>query len=131
MVRRLVWWYTTGTMKTAKYKKQLEEEKVRLESELSSIGRRNPSNPRDWEALPEETGPEADPSDRADQIEGYEANTAILKDLETRYNEVVDALSRIEDGTYGICVVSGEKIEEERLNADPAAKTSKAHINNK
>lgn len=118
-------------MKTATYKKQLTEEQERLEKELSSIGRRNPSNPRDWEALPEETGPEADPSDRADQIEGYEANTAILKELETRYNEVVDALSRIEDGTYGTCSVGGEAIEEQRLSADPAATTCKAHINNK
>lgn len=118
-------------MKTAQYKKQLEEEKVRLESELSSIGRRNPSNPNDWEAVPEETGLEADPSDRADQIEGYEANSAILNDLETRYNEVADALSRIEDGSYGICRIGGEKIEEARLLADPAARTCKAHINNK
>lgn len=114
---------------TTAYKAVLEAEKTRLETELLTIGRRNPSNPADWEALPSETGLEADPSDTADQIDGYETNTGILKELETRYNEVLGALVRIEDGTYGICLVSGEGIEDERLVADPAAKTCKAHLN--
>lgn len=121
--------YSFLMIDTSTYKARLEEDKVRLETELSSIGRRNPSNPNDWEALPQETGQEADPNDQADQIEGYEENTAILKDLEVRYNEIIAALSRIEQGTYGICEVSGEPIEENRLNADPAARTCIAHIN--
>lgn len=110
------------------YAKRLEEEKVRLETELSTIGRRNPSNPSDWEALPPEAGQESDPSDAADLIEGYEANTAILKDLEARYNDVLGALKRLTDGTYGVCTVSGEQIEKERLDADPTARTCKAHL---
>lgn len=114
---------------TSTYKARLEDEKVRLVTELESIGRRNPSNPSDWEAIPQETGLEADPNDRADQMEGFEENTAILKDLEIRYNNVLAALTRIEEGTYGICEVSGEEIETERLDADPAAPTCKAHIN--
>ena len=32
-------------------------------------------------------------------------------------------------GTYGTCEVSGEQIEEDRLEADPAARTCKAHMN--
>lgn len=114
---------------TAPYKARLEEEKTRLEGELASIGRKNPSNPADWEAVPSETGQEADPNDAADLIEGFEANTAILKELETRYNDVLAALARIEAGTYGICSVSGEEIEADRLGADPAATTCKAHLN--
>ncbi|MDP3402630.1 MAG: TraR/DksA C4-type zinc finger protein, partial [bacterium] len=82
-----------------------------------------------WEATPEETGLEADPNDRADQMEEFGNNAAILTDLEHRYNDVVAALARIEDGTYGICTVSGEPIEEDRLEADPAAPTNKAHMN--
>lgn len=112
------------------YKTTLEAEKLKLESELQSIGRRNPSNPNDWEAVQSDTGQEPDRSDAADLIEGYEANTAILKELETRYNEVVSALARIADGSYGVCSVSNEPIEEDRLLADPAATTCKAHLNN-
>lgn len=114
---------------TAPYQARLEEEKVRLETELATVGRKNPSNPADWEAVPQEMGQESDPNDAADLIEGFEANTAILKDLEARYNDVLAALSRIEKGTYGICEVSGEEIEEDRLGADPAARTCKAHLN--
>ncbi len=113
---------------TSHFKTVLTEEKTRLETELTSIGRRNPSNPTDWEAVPSETGKEADPNDAADLIEGFEENTAILKDLEIRYNNVLAALVRIEEGTYGTCSVCGEKIEEERLSADPAATTCKAHL---
>lgn len=113
---------------TTAYKSILEEEKLRLEKQLETVGRRNPSNPADWEALPEETGAEADILDTAEQIDGYEANTAIVKELEARYNDVLAALSRIDAGTYGICRISGEEIEEERLEADPAADTCKAHL---
>lgn len=113
---------------TTLFKQRLEEEKRKLEGELSSIGRRNPSNPDDWEAVPQATGQEADPNDAADLISGFEDNTGILKELETRYNEVLAALTRIEEGTYGVCSVGGEMIEEERLNADPAATTCKAHL---
>ena len=53
-------------MNTDAYKVKLEEEKVRLEEELGTVGRRNPSNPADWEAVPDEVGQEADPNDRAE-----------------------------------------------------------------
>jgi DnaK suppressor protein len=114
-------------MNTETYKHRLEEEKAKLETELKSVGRRNPSNPNDWEPIPQDTEPEADRSDVATEIQGYEDNSAILKELEIRYNEVLAALERIEKGTYGVCDIGNEPIEEERLNADPAARTCLAH----
>lgn len=111
------------------FRTRLTEEKAKLEAELATVGRKNPSNPNDWEAVPEDTGLEADPNDRADQMEEFGNNHAILKDLENRYNDVLAALARIENGTYGVCTVSGDPIEEDRLEADPAAATSKAHMN--
>jgi RNA polymerase-binding transcription factor DksA len=116
-------------MDTNSYKARLEEEKMRLEKELQTVGRRNPSNPNDWEAVPSETGQEADPNDQADQMENYGENAAILDDLEIRYNEVKDALGLIDAGTYGTCETCGEAIEPERLEADPAARTCKQHLN--
>lgn len=116
-------------MDTAHFKQRLEEEKATLEAGLATVGRPNPSNPNDWEAVPPEGEREADPNDQAEQMEGYRENAAILTDLEIRYNDVKDALARIENGTYGICEVSGEPIEEDRLEADPAARTNKAHMN--
>lgn len=120
---------TVRDMNTEHFRTRLTEEKARLEAELSTVGRKNPSNPQDWEAVPPESEQESDPNDQADVMEEYGNNNAILKDLEARYNDVLAALARIEDGSYGTCVVSGETIEEERLEADPAAKTCKAHLN--
>jgi DnaK suppressor protein len=114
-------------MDTSAYKGRLEEEKAKLEGELSTVARRNPSNPADWEAVPQATGQEPDENDAADLQEGYGENAAILHELETRYNDVLAALARIEAGTYGKCSVGGEDIEEARLGADPAAATCVAH----
>ncbi len=70
----------------------------------------------------------ADSNEVADNIEEFEENTAVLKELEIRYNDIKDALDKIEKNKYGICEVSGEEIEEERLIANPAARTCKAHM---
>jgi DnaK suppressor protein len=116
-------------MNTEHFRTRLNEEKAALETALATVGRKNPSNPNDWEATPEETGLEADPNDRADQMEEYGNNNAILTDLEARYNEVLGAIAKLDDGTYGTCRVGGEPIEEDRLDADPSADTCKAHLN--
>lgn len=112
------------------YKAKLEEERTTLKKELESVGRVNPDNPKDWEAVPPAgDGPEPDMNDAADRIEGYEENAGILKQLEIRYNEVNAALEKIEKGKgFGICEVSGEEIEEERLDANPAATTCMKHM---
>jgi RNA polymerase-binding transcription factor DksA len=114
---------------TAHFKTRLDAERLKLEDELKSVGRRNPSNPSDWEAVPSAVGQEPDPNDAADLITGFEDNTAILKELEARYNNVIDALARIEDGSYNTCRVCGKEIETERHEADPAAATCKEHVN--
>ena len=117
-------------MDTAKYKTRLLEEKERLENEMKDVGRQNPDNPSDWEPTPANDGDlDIDLNDRADNHEESLGRSAILTELEIRYNNVIDALDRIEKGTYGICEVSGKPIEEDRLDANPAAKTSKAHMN--
>ncbi len=113
-----------------KFKDLLLAEKEKLESELSSIGRKNPDNPEDWEATPSDAQTDsADLNDFADNIEDFEINTAILKQLETQLKDVNDALDKIEAGTYGVCEVSGEEIEIGRLEANPAARTNKANMN--
>src|SRR3989344_363497 len=118
-------------MKTewTEYKNKMDVELALVESELKSIGQRKPGSPKDWEATPGNLDvSSADPNNAADRIEEYEDNTAILKQLEIRYNELKGALKKMEEGTYGVCEVSGEAIEADRLEANPAAKTCKAHM---
>ena len=111
------------------YKGKLLAEKKKLEGELVTIGRINPDNPGDWEAVPSDVNQrEVDPNKRADNIEEYETNTAILKQLETQLGDVNHALKKIEEGKYGVCEISGEMISEGRLNANPAARTCSEHM---
>lgn len=120
------------TMKidTEYFKKKLEEELELLTNELKTIGRVNPSNPADWEPKPPEMDiSQADRNEAADRIEGFEENTAILKELEIRFNNIKDAIKRIGDGTYGVCEIGQEEIKVERLEANPAAKTCVKHMN--
>ncbi len=65
----------------------------------------------------------------AENIDEYEENTGILKELEIRLNEIKAALDRMKKGTYGLCIVSHEPIEADRLEANPAAATCKSHMN--
>jgi RNA polymerase-binding transcription factor DksA len=112
------------TLNTEKYKKLLEEEKRELEQSLEEVGFRNPDNPEDWMPKPDELNVlETDENEVGDKFEEFENNTAVLKQLEIRYNEVKDALTRIAEGTYGICEKTGEQIPEERLDVNPAART--------
>lgn len=115
-------------METTRYKTILEEELTRITAELKDLGILNPENPHDWIATPEGTDvSEADENVSADHAEELEERTATLADLERQYNDTVSALERIKNGTYGICEISGEEIEEARLNANPAARTCIAH----
>jgi RNA polymerase-binding protein DksA len=54
----------------------------------------------------------------------FEYETQLLLSAGQRYQlrEIDDALQRIEDGTYGICEVTGQPINKERLKAIPTAR---------
>lgn len=113
---------------TEYFKKKLDKELSLLETELKTVGHKNPDNPRDWEASSGEVDIEAsDLADTADNIQSYESNTAILKPLEKQYNDVKLALSKIKKGSYGLCEICGKPIEKERLEAVPSARTCLAH----
>lgn len=113
-----------------KFKKMLSEEKIELESELKEIAIFNPET-NSWEATPDqEMMGVADVNDNADRFEDFEERSSMVTTLQDRLRDVNLALSKIENGTYGICEVSGEKIELDRLEANPAARTNKANIEN-
>ncbi len=115
-------------MKIKHFKQKLEAEKERLESQMGGIGRSNPRVPGDWEPVPSEMGMESDLADQADVVMSHESNTAILADLEARYDTILSALKRTEEGKYGKCEVCGIEIEEARLEADPSATTCVKHL---
>ncbi|PCI27847.1 hypothetical protein COB55_04995 [Candidatus Wolfebacteria bacterium] len=110
---------------TSHFKELLESEQKQLEEELSTIGFHPADNPADWKAKPtDKESNRPDSNDEADAIANFETNTAILKQLEIRLLNVKRALGKIESGKYGIDEIDGENIEIERLEANPAARTS-------
>ncbi len=114
---------------TKHFEDLLLKEKTLLEKELSTVGRKNPKD-SDWEAIEGDVVTDtAEEGDVAEGIEEYEKNSAVLSQLELRLKEVKEALDKIKMGNYGKCEVDGNPIEDDRLEANPAAKTCKAHMN--
>jgi RNA polymerase-binding transcription factor DksA len=98
--------------------------------ELKAIGIHNPQNKADWIAVPE--GVDANQSDSdllADVIEEWDERASLVATLEHQYNDITRALAKLKEGTFGVCEIGGEHIEEDRLGANPAARTCKAHMN--
>jgi RNA polymerase-binding transcription factor DksA len=117
--------------KAEQFKKKLEAELKTVEGELKGVAVQDPNNPKNWsskETEMETMSPVADPNEAADKIEEYNEHRAITGELEVRYNDIKAALEKIEQGKYGVCEVSGETIEEDRLEANPAARTCKSHM---
>lgn len=111
------------------FKDKLKEEKGLLEKELSQVARRNTTNPSDW--VPSAKTPEQSKADEnlaSDSFENLENNIGITTQLENRLEDVNDALTKIENGTYGICEAGDHPIEIERLEVNPAARTCKEHM---
>ena len=54
----------------------------------------------------------------------YETKLLLSASQKEYLREIDEALQRIEDGTYGICELTGEKIAVERLRALPTARLS-------
>lgn len=114
---------------TKYYKEKLVTEKASLEEELAGIAIFN-TETNMWEATPDqEMMRETDDNDAADRFEDFEGRSGMVTTLQSRLSDINVALDKIEKGTYGKCAVCGEKIEETRLEANPSAKTCKAHIN--
>src|SRR3989338_2360819 len=105
---------------TNHYKTKLFEEKKALEKELSTVARKNPLNPEDWEPVSSvRNGAPPDRDEATENIESFEENTAIARQLESRLSEVTAALDRIAGGTYVTCSVCKKEIEAARLEANP------------
>ncbi|MEI7719712.1 MAG: TraR/DksA C4-type zinc finger protein [bacterium] len=118
-----------NTEKIAQFKKRLEEELKLVEGELSSLGKQDPKNPNEWDATSSDIDQSATESDEiADREEQLEENKGEIDALEPQRENILKALEKIEQGTYSTCDVCGEEIEEERLEANPSARTCKAHM---
>lgn len=114
--------------KISQFKKRLEEEAKNVEKELGDLGWKNPKT-GEWDTAATDIDQSATEGDElADRQEEYEEHQEEIAPLEARLKDIKDALDKIEEGTYGVCEKSGEEIELDRLEANPAARTCKKYM---
>jgi DnaK suppressor protein len=95
---------------------KLEEELETVKQELADLGQEDI----------DETATE--PDELADRMEAIESDSSEQSALTIRNKELVAALARMDAGTYGFCEECGEKIDDERLEANAAASTCRLHM---
>lgn len=101
-------------------KEQLEQEKDRLEKELSNFAHRNPkTNQTDYETDFPNTGDKED--ENAAEVAQFSDNLSLEDELEKALRDVESALELIEKGEYGMCKYCKQKIDERRLVARPTS----------
>jgi DnaK suppressor protein len=98
------------TVNTEKYKRQLKAKEQDLLVQLTRAGQRARESSDDTARDP---GDESVADEQKDeQFRGSNVDWATL-------GQVREALKRIDDGTFGACLVDGEPIQEKRLEAIP------------
>ena len=113
-----------------KIKDMLEKERDILLEELKDMGKLN-NETNEWEAIPEQLEfPESDQNDMADRFENFEARSSMLKTLEPRLQNILKAIKGLNRESFGKCEVCKKDIEMSRLEANPAARTCKEHLDN-
>lgn len=105
----------------AEFKKLLLKEKVGLEENLAHIAKPIDKKKGDYETTFDNLG--TDREDNTTEVEEYAENLSVETTLEERLQNVISALERIENGTYGFCDNCQKEIDIERLRANPSAKT--------
>lgn len=98
----------------------LEEEKTKLETTLSKIAKKNKIGRSDAD-FPDYGD---DEDENAMEVSDYDSNLNLEHELEKSLRDVLAALERIKNGTYGIDKYTNEPIAENRLRARPTSTTS-------
>jgi len=101
------------------YRSLLLAERGRMEAEREQIRNRNLDVDG---ALPEEgEGGDEDTADLASAMMDKEMDLSVEDEIEDMLAAIDHALQKMEDGTYGICDISGERIPPGRLELIPWA----------
>jgi RNA polymerase-binding transcription factor DksA len=97
----------------------LLKEKARLEIELGEFTKKNPHVAGDYDTKFSEYGDDSD--ENAHEVEEYTVNKPLEITLENTLRDINRSLTRLEQGTYGICKYCDKPIDEDRLLARPTS----------
>ena len=98
-------------MDSERARELLAAERKRIESALARLGHEDTGEPAD----------EVDPANQAADLYQDELNEGLADDLRQDLAAVERAEARLAAGTYGLSIVSGKPIPDERLEVVPTA----------
>ena len=106
------------TLDLDRFRTELEGERERLTAALEAVNHRVSFAEETGELA---SGPGDHLGDHGSEVFQRELDNGLEENAEHLLSEIDAALGRIENGTYGTCVVCGRPIDEERLEAVPWA----------
>jgi len=101
------------------YKKQLELEQDKIQKELSSFGVVKSNDPNNFDSYIPSIG--LSEEDNALEVSEYLNKLSTETLLEARLKEITQALSKIDNNTFGICEKCKKEIEIKKLDVNPAS----------
>ena len=101
-------------MDTATARKRLEEIRHDLDRSIAVL---RGENHRDDSV----SGSPQDPADAGANLSEADRSQAVLEAAQRQRTQVLEALSRLDEGKYGQCVDCGDEVPEGRLEARPDA----------
>jgi len=104
------------TIDTEHFRTQLQEERKRVKEAIDYRHEENPGNVQDET---QDSTADNHPADVATVTFDRELDYSLEENEERLLKAIDAALTRIDDGTYGICSACGQPIDEERLEALP------------
>lgn len=96
-------------------KKHLIDEKNRIRCRIDELGTQDPFND------PDRSIDNAASDTEANEESNHDRMSALINELKNQQTAVVEALERIEKGTYGFCEHCFAMIDTDRLNILPTA----------
>jgi RNA polymerase-binding transcription factor DksA len=108
-------------------RRRLEEEQGRLGRIRDSIERDHLHDEPEEDSSAELSHFDQHPADAASDAFEREKDFAILGRVQSELEDVERALQRLDEGTYGTCEVCSRPIDDERLQAMPAARFCLEH----
>ena len=110
-----------STIDTTEFRQLLEQEQARLTKAVNFLHEENPGTIEDELGEVGSGGTDNHLGDTATATFDRELDEGLAEGAQQTLDEIDAALKRIDDGTYGMCVVGGEDIGRERLEAMPWA----------
>lgn len=104
-------------------RRRLNEEKERLSQLLEESEQAVYANPSPADPGPTELSAlDQHPADAGSELFERQKELSIRENAESRFQDIEDALRKLDEGRYGTCEVCGNPINKARLEAVPTAR---------